>query len=308
MLVGLVVCVVYILHSLDLNVGSAMSSLNEKGYSNIFVTDPNNKLFILKQIIAGAFITVTMTGLDQEMMQKNISVKTLGDSQKNMITFSTIMVLVNLLFLVLGGLLYLFAAQNGMHSKGDDLFPAIALGTESSTPFFPPYVAVIFIIALISALFPSADGAITAITSSFCIDMLGLKRTSNKTEQQEKRTRMTVHLIFTIVFFLCVLIFKWINDKSIIDIILTVAGYTYGPLLGLFAFGILTKRVISKGAPVVIIALLTPVISYVLSDNAATWFSGYQIGVELILINGIFTFAGLYFISHKRNNITVAHR
>jgi Na+/proline symporter len=305
MLLGLIVCVICILNSLHLSLPSAWHIMSNKSYTHIFNTDVKSGGFWLKQIIGGAFITVGMTGLDQEMMQKNISVKTVGDSQKNMVTFSTIMVLVNLLFLVLGGLLYLFAAQNNLQSKGDDLFPAIALGTERSTPFFPPYVSVIFIIALISALFPSADGAITAITSSFCIDMLGLKRNSNRTEQQEKRIRMTVHLTFTVIFFLCVLIFKWINDKSIIDIILTVAGYTYGPLLGLFGFGILTKRVISKGTPVVIISLLTPVISYLLSANAAKWFNGYQIGVELILINGLLTFAGLYMISHKPENIAV---
>src|SRR5437764_4672067 len=160
MLLGLIVCVICILNSLHLSLPSAWHIMSNKGYTQIFNTDVNSGGFWLKQIIGGAFITVGMTGLDQEMMQKNISVKTVGDSQKNMVTFSTIMVLVNLLFLVLGGLLYLFAAQNNLQSKGDDLFPSIALGTERSTPFFPPYVAVIFIIALISALFPSADGAI----------------------------------------------------------------------------------------------------------------------------------------------------
>src|SRR6516164_1122286 len=166
--------------------------------------------------------------------QKNISVRTLKDSQKNMITFSLISVGVNFLFLFLGGLLYLFAASQNIAIKGDDLFPSVALN------YLPSFVAIIFIIGLISALFPSADGALTALTSSFCIDVLGLQRNVSRTEQQKKRIRMTVHLTFAFIFLLCILVFKWINNKSIINVILDLAGYTYGPLLGLFAFGIMT--------------------------------------------------------------------
>src|SRR5215218_6977111 len=182
MLMGLVICVVYILKTLGMGFGEGVNALSEKGYTNIFVWDPNSRLFFLKQILAGAFITITMTGMDQEMMQKNISVRTLKDSQKNMITFSLIQAVVVLLFLFLGGLLYLYGNSNGIDVRPDRLLPTIALGEA-----VPGIISVIFIIALISALFPSADGAITALTSSFCIDILGLKRKKEWTDKQKNK-------------------------------------------------------------------------------------------------------------------------
>lgn len=291
MLVGLVVCVIYIMNNLHLSLGGVTDILHAKGYSKIFNTDVNSAGFWAKQIAGGAFITIAMTGLDQEMMQKNISVKRLGDSKKNMLTFSSIMVVVNLLFLLLGGLLYLFAAQNNITAKPDDLFPTIALN------YLPPVVSIIFIIGLISALFPSADGAITALTSSFCIDILGIKRKENVSEQANKKTRLTVHFSFTILFFLCVLYFKWLDEKSIIDIILKVAGYSYGPLLGLFVFGIFTKRIIKQVYLIPVICLAAPALIYVVSTHAAAWFNGFQIGIELLILNGAVTFFGLWLIS-----------
>lgn len=305
MLLGLIVCVVYILTHLNLNLGSALETLSVKGYTNIFNMDPGSKGFFVKQIIGGAFITIAMTGLDQEMMQKNISVKNLKDSQKNMLTFSTVIVFVNFLFLLLGGLLYLYILQNGgaynekqllLEGKniiGDDLFPTVALN------FLPQAISIIFIIGLISALFPSADGALTALTSSFCIDQLGLKRRQDWDEKKQRRVRMTVHLTFTVIFFLCILVFKWINNKSIIYVILDLAGYTYGPLLGLFSFGILTKRKINDGIIVTIICLVAPVVSFFLSKYSATLLGGYQVGIELLIINGFLTFLGLWMISKK---------
>lgn len=294
MLFGLVVCVVYILNSLDLSLGSALGAMDEKGYSNLFVTDPSSKLFFLKQIIAGAFITVTMTGLDQEMMQKNISVKTLKDSRKNMLSFSVILVIVNLLFLVLGGLLYLYAAKNGMTETGDKLFPAAAI------MHMPPYISIIFIIALISALFPSADGAITALTSSFCIDILGMQRTGEKTDAAKKRTRQIVHLSFALVFLMMVMIFKWADNPSMIGLILKIAGYTYGPLLGLFAFGILTRRQV-KDKLVPWITICSPLICFFIDKYQGDIFGKFQIGLELLVINGLITFLGLLLISRKGN-------
>ncbi|MBS1917487.1 MAG: sodium:solute symporter [Bacteroidetes bacterium] len=293
MLLALVVCVIYIMNSLHFSFADTVNALSDSGYTKIFDNNVNSGGFWLKQIIGGAFITVGMTGLDQEMMQKNISVKNVKDSQKNMISFSFVLVLVNLLFLLLGGLLYIYAKANNITIKGDDLFPNIALH------YLPSIVSIIFIIGLISALFPSADGALTALTSSFCIDILGLKRNESLDEKRKKRIRMTVHICLAFIFFLCVIIFKWINNKSIIDIILKVAGYTYGPLLGLFAFGILTKRKIGEGYAVLLISLVAPVICYILSENSAKWFGGYQIGLELLLINGLLTFLGLLIISKK---------
>jgi Na+/proline symporter len=251
-----------------------------------------SKKFFLKQIIGGAFITISMTGLDQEMMQKNISVKTLGDSQKNMITFSTVMVLVNFLFLMLGGLLYLYASSKGIATKGDDLFPTIAL------QYLPASISVIFIIGLISALFPSADGAITALTSSFCIDILGIQRNPKLTDDQRSRTRKSVHLSFAFVFLLFVFFFKELNNKSIIGILLDVAGYTYGPLLGLFAFGILSKHT-PNDRLVPMVCIIAPVICYLIQYYSPAIFGSYQIGIELLILNGAMTYLGLLFISKR---------
>ena len=293
MLLALIVCVIYMMNSLHLGFPDTLAELNKKNYTKIFNGHLYSGGFWLKQIVGGAFITVGMTGLDQEMMQKNISVKNLKDSQKNMISFSIVLVLVNLLFLFLGGLLYLFAASGNIGISGDDLFPGVALN------YLPPVVAILFIIGLISALFPSADGALTALTSSFCIDILGIKRNKRLDESKKKRIRMTVHICLALLFFICVMIFKWIDNKSIIDIILKVAGYTYGPLLGLFSFGILSKRTIGQGYAVLLICLAAPIVCYILSEQASHWFGGYQIGLELLLINGLLTFLGLLIISKK---------
>jgi Na+/proline symporter len=293
MLLALVVCVLYIMGDLNLSFSQVMTQLNALGYTEVFNTDIMDKKFFLKQIIGGAFITISMTGLDQEMMQKNISVKRLSDSQKNMISFSTVMVLVNFLFLLLGGLLYLYATSKGLDVKGDDLFPTIAL------QYLPPAISVIFIIGLISALFPSADGAITALTSSFCIDILGLQRNKNLTEAQQSKTRITVHLTFAVIFLVCVMIFKVMDNKSIIGILLDIAGYTYGPLLGLFTFGIITKRILNDTlSPIV--CIIAPILCYIIQLNAPSLFGGYQIGIEMLILNGAMTFAGLYIISKAK--------
>jgi SSS family transporter len=293
MLLGLIICVIYILNSLDMNLGQSLQVMHEKGYSKIFYTDPGSKLFFVKQILAGAFITVTMTGLDQEMMQKNISVKTLKDSQKNVITMSLILLGVILLFLFLGGLLYLYADKLGVNATGDQLFPTLAL------EHMPPAISVIFIIALISALFPSADGAITALTSSYCIDIIGIQRRADMSEAKKKKTRQRVHLVFALLFLLFVMMFKWIEDPSMIGVILKVAGYTYGPLLGLFTFGIIMKRSVQdRLVPYVCIA--APIICFLIDKYQKYIFGSFEIGLELLIINGLLTFIGLMMISKKR--------
>jgi Na+/proline symporter len=309
MLTGLVVCIIVIINALGTDLGGALSMMHDKGYTQIFNGDVMAGSFALKHIIGGMFIAIAMTGLDQEMMQKNISVKNLRDSQKNMLTFTGVLMVVNLLFLVLGGVLYLYAEQNSITQAPDDLFPFIALSDA-----FGGTLGIIFIIALISALFPSVDGAITSLTSSYCIDMLNLQE-SVSDEAAKKRTRLWVHLSFALIFFLMVLLFKWINDKLIIEFILKFAGLTYGPLLGLFAFGILTKRKLVESFiwPVCIIAPVLTAILDILSSpewyekklhitlGLQKWslcmYGGYKIGNELILINGILTFTGLYLIS-----------
>jgi len=296
MLGGLVICVIYILNNLQLDLFSGFQQMEQAGLTQVFKTDVQSKQFFLKQILAGAFITITMTGMDQEMMQKNISVKTLGDSQKNMLTLSVIMLVVIALFLYLGGLLHLYAAQSGVAVTGDKLFPEVALH------HMPPLVSVIFIIALISALFPSADGAITALTSSFCLDIVGIQRNEKLTDKQKQKIRQRVHLTFAVVFLLFVLLFKWINSDSMIGVILKVAAYTYGPLLGLFTFGLITQRSLNdKWVP--FICLASPVICYFIDTYQKMFTGSFEIGLELLLINGALTFAGLFLVSKKNEVI-----
>ncbi|MCY7291728.1 MAG: sodium:solute symporter [Ferruginibacter sp.] len=311
MLLGLVVCIIVIVKAMGTDFSGALTLMNEKGYTKIFNTDVKAGSFFMKHIIGGMFIAIAMTGLDQEMMQKNISVKTIRDSQKNIMTFSLVLVVVNFLFLFLGGILYLYAGANNITTAPDDLFPTIALSDA-----FSGTIGIIFIIALISALFPSVDGAITSLTSCFCIDILGLKK-SQDSEKEKKRTRLKVHFSFAVVFFVMVLIFKAVNDKLIIDFILKFAGITYGPLLGLFSFGILTKKYLNDKfiwavciiAPFLALGLdvlSSPEwyekklhISLGLKSISENLYNGYKIGNELILLNGFLTFLGLLMISKK---------
>jgi Na+/proline symporter len=316
MLLALVICVVYMMGEMHLDIGSVWSSMSEHHYTHMFALDPAKPNFFLKQILGGAFITIAMTGLDQEMMQKNISVSNVKDAQKNMLLFGFVQMLVVFIFLLLGGLLALYAGAKGLSATGDSLFPTIAI--QSGLPFF---ITIIFLIGLISALFPSADGALTALTSSFCIDILGLKRRADWDEAKRSRVRYTVHIAFSLVFLLCVFFFRSIDNGSLIDILLKVAGFTYGPLLGLFAFGILTKRNIAERFPVVL-SLLALLISFGIDfcNNPAWYFKtihlseanctqilalsasifhGYKIGIELLIVNAGLTFALLYLFSNK---------
>jgi len=322
MIISLIACIVYILSNLNLSFGEAYTILEQKNYTHFINFDPNSKTFFLKTILGGIFITIAMTGLDQEMMQKNISVDNLQNSKKNMLTFAGTLLIVNLAFLFLGGLLYLFALQNGAeyaqitniiegkesvsnvfgfkdatgnitNIMGDDLFPALSLQGH-----FPMIISVIFIIGLISALFPSADGALTAVTSSYCVDLLNINENKTKTEKEKKRIRMKAHLTFTVVFFILIMVFKAMNDKSIVYLIMEIAGYTYGPLLGLFAFGIFTKFKISRKYSILAVTLLAPVITYLI-NLAVTTYTDYRIGVELIILNGLLTFIGLWLVKNK---------
>ena len=312
MLLGLIVSIFYIASGSFSNVFSEMNTL---GLTKVFNTDVNSGSYFVKHILGGAFITVAMTGLDQEMMQKNISVKTLHDSRKNMLTFSVIMVVVNFLFLFLGGLLFLFAKKNGVNVPADDLFPTIALH------YMPASVSIIFIIGLISALFPSADGALTALTSSFCIDILGIRRREDLDEKSRKKIRLGVHFTFAAIFYLAVIGFRIMDNKSIIDVILKVAGFTYGPLLGLFSFGILTKRKIRDSLALYVCLLAPMIILGIDFINNITWyqkqlgldgefvnsvkvfsenvFGNFKIGYELLIYNGLLTYLGLLSISKR---------
>lgn len=292
MLLGLIICTVYMLNHLGLSFGESFTAMQDKGYTRIFDFDPNQKSFFVKQILAGAFITITMTGIDQEMMQKSLSVTRLKDSQKNMVTLGFILLGVISLFLYMGGLLHLYGAQEHVTSAGDQLFPDVALN------HMPGFISIIFIIALISALFPSADGAMTALTSSLCIDIFGMKEKKDWDDSKKEKFRKNIHLIVALSFLIMVVIFKMINDNSMIGLILKLAGFTYGPLLGLFAFGIFTKyKVNDKLVPYVCIA--APVISFFIDKYQENMFGDFKIGLELLIINGLLTFIGLWLIRKK---------
>lgn len=296
MLIGLVACVGYLLSQLDMTVGQSLAQMDARGLSKVFTASPDSPSFWLKQVVAGAFIVITMTGLDQEMMQKTISVKTVGDSQKNLLTLTLVLTIVLSLFLYLGGLLHLYAPLVGVTAVGDQLFPAIVTG------HLPAAVQVIFLIALVSALFPSADGAITALTSTTCIDLLGLQREGRfgmLGEAAKVRLRKAIHLGYAGLFLLLVLVFKAVDNPSMIGVILKLAAYTYGPLLGLFAFGILTSRSLNDRL-VPIVTIGAPVLCALLEFNQAHLFASYRFGLELLILNGIFVFAGLWTISRPQ--------
>jgi Na+/proline symporter len=292
MLAGLFACVAFMLGQLDLTVPQALQQMRHNGLARVFTHDVDSPGFWLKQIVAGVFIVLTMTGMDQEMMQKTISVKTLRDSQKNLLSLTAVLVVVLCAFLFLGGLLYLYAPAAGVTATGDKIFPAVVMG------HLPALVQIIFLIALISALFPSADGAITALTSTFCIDILGIRRRDDLTESQRVRLRRHVHLGFALLFLAMVLVFKWVDNPSMIVVILKLASYTYGPLLGLFAFGMMTTRTLNdRLVPVVTVG--APILCALLEYHQHALLGSYRLGLELLIVNGALVFAGLFAISRR---------
>ena len=296
MLLAVIISVVLIVKETGWSFGTIITKISDDGYTQIVNNDWRTKSYYLKHFFGGVFIAIAMTGLDQEMMQKNISVKTLKDSQKNMYIFSIVLVFINLLFLFLGALLYLFANSKGiaipLPGKEDNLFPFIALNYLGLT------AGIFFIIGLISAAYPSADGALTALTSSFCIDFLGLKK-KNWPEKKQRNVRYTVHLSFAILLLLLIVIFRIINDEAVISKLFTIAGYTYGPLLGLYSFGLITKRgLYDRFVPFV--CILSPAICYLFNEHSINWFNGYKFGFELLILNGAITFIGLLIISVKK--------
>lgn len=293
MLLAVVLSVIYIGKNLHMPLVKLASIVKESDASQMFITDWHHPRFFLKQFLSGMFITIVMTGLDQEMMQKNLSCRNIKDAQKNMFTFSGILVFVNLLFLFLGAILLIFANEKGLSlASSDDLFPTVAIR------YLGPVAGVVFLIGLISAAFPSADGALTSLTTSVSIDFLGLELRKDLTEKAKTRIRYIVHLSIALVFFVSVMMFSVLNDKAVIDKLFTIAGYTYGPLLGLYSFGLFTnRRVKDKITPV--IAIISPLTCFFLSRYSIELFNGYKFGFELLLLNGLITFAGLYIFSRK---------
>lgn len=300
LLLAAVVTLVFILKDLDISFVGLVSQLVDSGSTRVFDTDWHSNKFYLKQILSGAFITITMTGLDQDMMQKNLTCKTLRDAQKNMITFSLSLVVVNVLFLFLGGALVYYAQQTGfalpLNEAGvvvnDKIFPSVAFSLSTFT-------SVVFVIGLVAAGYSSADGTLTALTTTFYYDFMHLDKTSRYTEQQKVRFRKLIHVSFAVLYLLIIIAFKPFHNQSLIDTIFDVAGYTYGPLLGLYAFGLFTRyKVNDRYVPVV--AILSPVICYILKLYSQEWLWGYQFGFEIILLNGLLTCLGLFIIRKRK--------
>ena len=292
-LVGAVVITVWqIANKLGFSFSDMVNAIQAKGYSRIFVFDvPDSALFFPKQFFGGMFITIAMTGLDQEIMQKNLTCRTLYDGQKNMFWFSIVLVIVNLLFLTLGALLYLYCEQRGISipQYTDELFPRLAFNELG------PLVGILFLLGITASSYASADSALAGLTTSFCIDFLNFK---DKDEKTKLRQKFIVHLSFSVLFLIIILVFKEVNEKTVIDAVLNVAGYTYGPLLGLFTLGIFTKRKIG-GKLVPVICFISPLLSYWISYNSVNWFSGYKVSIEILIVNGLITFIGLLMVSRK---------
>jgi Na+/proline symporter len=299
MLLAVVLSVFFISRELGEPVQKLMRNLFDSDMSRIVITDWDHPRHFIKQFFSGMFITITMTGLDQEMMQKNLSIRRLMDAQKNMFTFSTINLVVVFMFLVLGAFLVFFARAESINvAMTDDLFPTIAFR------YLSPAAGIVFLIGLISAAFPSADGALTSLTTSFSIDFLGLEKKTEMDNARKTRIRYTVHFSFALIFFICILAFRQMNDRAIIDKLFTIAGYTYGPLLGLYTFGLFTKRTVTdRFTPW--IAIISPVLCYFLNVFSEELFNGYRFGFEMLLVNGFLTFMGLLIFS-KKGSKTVA--
>jgi len=298
MLMAVVFTIFAIGQSLELSVGQLVSKVYDSQYSQIFFFEngwSDSKNFV-KQFLAGASIAFVMTGLDQDMMQKNLSCRNIKEAQLNMASFSIVLVFVNLLFLSLGALLYIFAAEKGIAipEKSDLLYATIALEHLS------PFIGITFILGLIAAAYSSADSALTALTTSVCVDILNFRETNDQNVmQQQQKTRFAVHIGVSVMLFFTIILFWFINDDTVISQIFKVAGYTYGPLLGLYVFGFFTKMK-PNDALVPFVCVAAPIATYVLNYFSETLFWGYKFGFELLLLNGLLTFLGLLLISQKK--------
>ena len=292
----------FICDSMNLSAVGAFNEVKNSNYSQIFFFDDflGSKFHFVKQIVGGMFVTIAMTGLDQDLMQKNLSCKNIGDAQKNMFTFTGIFVIINIFFLSVGALLYIYADKNGIaipvdlitnKPRTDLLFPEIALNHLSTIP------AIIFLLGIIAATFATTDSALTALTTSFCVDFLGMGKVENSHKQNTVRKRHIVHISFSALIFLVILIFNSINDSSVVGMIFKVASYTYGPLLGLYAFGLFQKSRNVNDKLVPFICLLAPFLTYIINENSKILFSGYVFDNELIVLNGLLTYIGLFLTS-----------
>ena len=299
LLLAAIVTVVAILNELDITLPELLHRSSEAGHTRLWETDPANSRYFVKQILSGMFITITMTGLDQDMMQKNLTCKNLRDAQKNVLTSSLLFIVVNILFLTLGAALVEYAEVGGfalpVNEAGvvvnDKIFPSIAFHLSSFT-------AVVFVLGMVAAGYSSADGTLTALTTTFCYDFLGF-RADTDDQRRQVRLRRWVHVGFALLYLLVIVAFRPFHTQSLINTLFDVAGFTYGPLLGLYTFGLFTRRQVrDRWVPVV--AVLSPVICYVLKLYMPQW-TGYHFGFEILLLNGLLTFVGLLAIKSGKN-------
>ena len=300
LLLGVIVSVIIICSKLDMNFTEMAQSVYDTTYSKVFFWDWRPKNFFFKQFIGGAFIAIVMTGLDQNMMQKSLSCKSLKDAQKNLEVFGFVVVGVNLLFLCLGALLFLYNDSLGLEIPNyagggvatDYLFPNLALNHMGTV------AAVVFVLGLSAATFSSSDSVLTTLTTSFYIDFLGYDKRSDVSAEQKMKVRKQIHMLFAFVLFLVIIAFNELNSQAIITTVLVLAGYTYGPLLGLYAFGIFSKKV-TNDKLVPFICVISPIITFIINQNGENWFNGYQFSFELLLVNGLITFIALHAFSKK---------
>ena len=297
MLAAVILTIIAVLHQLDISIPMLPQAIRDAGYAKVFFfeggwADENN---FFKQFLSGALITIVMTGLDQDMMQKNLSCRNIGEAQKNMFLFSVTLVIANFLVLTLGALLwmYLHHLQLASPEKSDQLYPLLAMS------HLPVYIAIAFIIGLVASAYNSADGTLTALTTTICVDFLGFEASDKtRTETDKTKTRKRVHILMAMVFACVILLFQLINKGSVINELFRAAGYTYGPLLGLFSFGLLTHRKI-KDKYALYICLAAPVISYLLNKYSQQLFNGLTLGFLILAVNGLLTFIGLWIISES---------
>ena len=305
MLAAIVLTIIGICAAMDLSLSDVPLTISEAGLGQWFFfdngwSDANN---FFKQFISGAFIAIVMTGLDQDMMQKNLTCRSLKDAQKNIYLFSGVLVIANILILTMGAMLYIYANSEGIAipEKTDQLYPVLAI------QYLGPVVAISFTIGIIAAAYSSADSALTSLTTSFCVDFLNFE-TTDKSEAEKKKLRGMVHLGFSALLFLVILIFESINNAAVINGLFTAAGYTYGPILGLFCFGIFTKRNFPN-ALVLPICIIAPILTYLINSNSEYLFGGLKFGFLIVVINGLLTFLGLTIFSRRasddRLNITL---
>jgi SSS family transporter len=294
MLIAVILAIILIIRELDGNFIEIIQQVKQSNISQIFFWDWKIEQNFFKQFLGGAFITIVMTGLDQDMMQKNLSCRNIHEAKKNMYWFSASLIPVNLIFLFLGALLIIYSQHIGLSipERSDDIFPLIALKGSLS-----PILGVFFVLGLVAAAYSSADSALTALTTSFTIDILNTKHLP---EKKVKKIRIRVHLFISTLLGLVILVFKALNDESVISALFKVAGYTYGPLLGLFSFGLFTKFNI-KASSIPIIAILSPCLSYLISLYSEQLLFGYKFGFELLVVNGLISFLGFY-LFRERNS------